>query len=273
MANNSKTSPKPFWPYVKSKLKTRRKIPTLKKADGTKARDAKDKAQALNVFFGSVYQQGCNIIPPVTKNYNGIPLCSIKITNEMVMDKLKSLNPGKSTGPDGWHPYVLLCLADELYVPLRILYNKSLIEGVIPSQWLEACITAIHKKGLKSEVGNYRPVSITSVICKIMESIIRDHIVTYMSSNKLFSTAQHGFFPSRNCMTNLLLSMEDWAAALEYGYSIDIIYTDFAKAFDSVPHKRLFTKLQSIGVQGQLLRWIEAFLTGRRHRVSLSGKL
>ena len=106
-----------------------------------------------------------------------------------------------------------------------------------------------------------------------MESIIRDHIVTYMSSNKLFSTAQHGFVPSRNCMTNLLLSMEDWAAALEYGYSIDIIYTAFAKAFDSVPHKRLFAKLQSIGVQGQLLRWIEAFLTGRRHRVSLSGEL
>ena len=106
-----------------------------------------------------------------------------------------------------------------------------------------------------------------------MESIIRDHIVTYMSSNKLLSTAQHGFVPSRNCMTNLLLSMEDWATALEYGYSIDIIYTDFAKAFDSIPHKRLFAKLQSIGVQGQLLRWIEAFLTGRRHRVSLSGEL
>ena len=82
LANNSKTSPKPFWSYVKSKLKTRTKIPTLKKADGTKVRDAKDKAQALNVFFGSVYQQECNIIPPFTKNYNGIPLCSIKITDE-----------------------------------------------------------------------------------------------------------------------------------------------------------------------------------------------
>ena len=95
-----------------------------------------------------------------------------------------------------------------------------------------------------------------------MESIIRDHIVTHMSSNKLFSTTQHGFVPRGKCMTNLLLSMEDWAAALQYVYSIDIIYTDFAKAFDSVLHKHLFTKLQSIGVQGQLLCWIEAFLTG-----------
>ena len=72
-----------------------------------------------------------------------------------------------------------------------------------------------------------------------MESIIRDHVVTYMSSNKLFSTAQHGFVPSRSCMTNLLLAMEEWATALESGYAIDIIYTDFAKTFDSVPHKRL----------------------------------
>ena len=68
-----------------------------------------------------------------------------------------------------------------------------------------------------------------------MESIIRDHVVTYMSSNKLISTAQHGFVPNRNCMTNLLLAMEDWADALKSGYDIDIICTDFAKAFDSVP--------------------------------------
>ena len=128
--------------------------------DGTKAIDAKDKADALNEFFGSVYQQESNIIPPVTKNYKGIPLSSIKVIDEMVMQKLKSLNPGESTGPDGWHPYLLLNLADELCVPLRIQFNKSLNEGVVPSQWLEACITAIHKKGLKCEVGNYRPVSI-----------------------------------------------------------------------------------------------------------------
>ena len=105
-----------------------------------------------------------------------------------------------------------------------------------------------------------------------MESISRDHVVTYMSSNKLVPTAQHGFVPSRNCM-NLLLAMEKWAGALESGYAIDVIYTDFAKAFDSVPHKRLLVKLESIGVQGQVLRWIQAFLTGRRHRVRLSGEL
>ena len=102
--------------------------------DGTKAIDARDKAEALNEFFGSVYQQESNIIPPVTKNYKGIPHSSIKVTDEMVMKKLKSLNPGKSTGPDDCHPYLLLNLANELCVPLRILFNKSLKERVVPSQ-------------------------------------------------------------------------------------------------------------------------------------------
>ena len=118
---------------------------------------------------------------------------------------------------------------------------------MVPSQWLEACITAIHKKGLKSEVGNHRPIGITSVKCKLIESIISDHVVTYMSSIKLFLTAQHGFVPSRYCVTNLFLAMEEWADALKSGYAIYIIYTDFAEAFDSVPHKRLLVKLVNWG--------------------------
>ena len=191
----------------------------------------------------------------------------------MMMNKLKSLNPGKSTGPDGMHPFFLLSLADVICTPLTIIFNKSLKEGVVPIQWLEACIAAIHKKGLKSEVGNYRPVSITSVLCKILESIIRDHMVMHMSSNNLFADEQHGFVPKRECMTNLLLAMEEWTEAIEFGYELDVIYTDFAKAFDSVPHKRLLVKLESIGIKSEVLQWIKSFLTGRRHRVGVNGEL
>ena len=92
-----------------------------------------------------------------------------------------------------------------------IIFNRSLQDGVVPTQWLEACITAIHKKGLKSEIGNYRPVIITS--------IIRDHIVMHMSSNNLFADEQHGFVPKRECMTTLLLAMEEWAKAIKFCYS------------------------------------------------------
>ena len=99
------------------------------------------------------------------------------------MNKLNALNPGKSLGLDGLHPYFLYSLADILCSPLKILFTKSLSEGVVSSQWLEACIMAIHKKGLNSAVGNYRP----NIVCKMMESLIRDHIVSYMSANNLFA--------------------------------------------------------------------------------------
>ena len=273
LANKIKGNPKPFWSYVKSKLKTRVRIPTLTKSDGSKAYSSKEKSEALNEFFGSVYQDESDDIPPISNNFSGYPLSTIDITYSMVMNKLNSLNPAKSTGPDGLHPYFLHSLADILCKPLTLLFNKSLSEGVVPLQWIEACITAIHKKGLKSAVGNYRPVSITSVLCKMMESIIRDHIVTYMTSNQIFADEQHGFVPNRDCMTNLLLAMENWTESIELGFPIDVIYTDFAKAFDSVPHKRLLVKLESIGINEEILLWIKAFLTGRKHRVSVEGEL
>ena len=192
---------------------------------------------------------------------------SVEITHEMLMDKLNALDPGNSTGLERLHPYVLSSLADILCTPLKILFNKSLREGVVPSQWLEACITAIHKKGLKSAMGNYRPVSITSVVCKIC-----DHIVAYMSSNNLFANEQHGFVPNRDCMTNLLSALEVWTEAIESGCNIDVIYTDFAKACDTVPHQRLLIKVESIGIVGEILRWIMSFLTGRKHKVCVDGE-
>ena len=106
-----------------------------------------------------------------------------------------------------------------------------------------------------------------------MESIIRDHLVEYLVSNNLFAESQHGFVPNRDCMSNLLLALEDWTQAIELGYIVDLIYTDFNKAFDSVSHKRLLVKLESVGIKGEVLQWIITFLTNRRHRISVEAKL
>ena len=165
-----------------------------------------------------------------------------------------------------WHPITLKNVADLITEPLSTLFEKSLNEGIVPAQWLEACITAIHKKGLKNLFENYIPVSITSIICKLLESIIRDKIVMHMENNQLFSPKQHGFVPLKNCMTNLLICMENWTKMIENGLPIDIIYTDFAKAFDSVPHHRLLYKMKSIGIIGRTENWIKAFLNGRTQR-------
>ena len=149
LASRSKSGPKMFWSYVKSKLKTRTRIPTLKNSNGTVASTPREKAEALNNFFGSIYKQESSNLPNTYSNDTCTPLSSIDITDEMVMKKLNSLDPGKSMGLDGCHPYFIYSLRDVLCAPLRTLYNKSLKEGVVATRWLEARITAILKKTLQ----------------------------------------------------------------------------------------------------------------------------
>ena len=137
--------------------------------------------------------------------------------------------------------------------------------------WCKAVITATYKNGQRIQPGNYRLVSLTSVISKIMESLIRDEIVEHMVKHKLLSYVQHGFVPGRDCMTQMLLCLEEWAGMMKIGMTFDVIYTDFAKAFDSVAHERLLKKLNSIGIKADLLKWIKSFLCGRTQCVNVEG--
>ena len=264
IAKDAKTAPKKFWSYVHSRTKTRSKIPILRGKDGTAAVTPLEKAETLNEFFSSVFtDENMENLPEDSDVYLGDYLNNFIITPEAVLTKLTNLNPGKTPGPDQWHPLFLKTIADLISLPLSILFQKSLNEGILPSEWLRACITAIHKKGEKGIADNYRPVSMTSIICKIMESLVRDKLVEHMVSNNLFSDSQHGFVPMRDCMTNLLTCIEKWSEYLEHGESVDVIYTDFAKAFDSVPHQRLLLKIRHLGICGNVLGWIRAFLSNR----------
>ena len=187
IAANIKTSPKSFWSYVKNKTKAKSKIPVLTKPDGTGVISSSDKAETLNNFFSKNFtDERLEDIPESTEEYFlGDYLDGFIITPKMVSEKIQGLNPGKSPGPDGWHPFPLKKLCDMIKEPLAILFQKSLREGVVPSQWLEASVTAIHKKGLKNYFEHNRAVSITSVICKLMEPIVRDKLVCHMMKNPL----------------------------------------------------------------------------------------
>ena len=139
--------------------------------------------------------------------------------------------------------------------------------------WRKAVITAIYKKGMKSLTENYRPISITSVVSKLMESIVRDTIMAHMMKNNLITDNQHGFVAGRNCITQLLVCLDDWTRVMESSEEFDVIYTDFSKAFDSVAHERLLVKLQNNGIKGDLLQWIRSFLSGRPQCVNVNGIL
>ena len=208
ISQNLREKPKVFWSYAKSRLKTKEQISSLTKPDGSTATTAEDKAVTLNNFFASVFTvEDTNNMPDPPEYHIDEEIYSILITSDIVKKKLEALNPNKSPGHDKWHPYFLRQIADAICVPLSILYSKSLKEGAHDS-WKKAIIAAIYKKGKKSDPGNYRPVSLTSVISKIMESIVRDATVEHLLKNGLFTDDQHGFVPGRNCITQLLVGIE-----------------------------------------------------------------
>jgi len=191
----------------------------------------------------------------------------------MVLGELDELKPGKSAGPDGLHPRVLIELKNEIKKPLALVFQKSLDEGRVPSSWKSAEVVPIYKKGPRQEPSNYRPVSLTSVCSKILERLIRVAMLRHMTENALFTNEQHGFRPRRSCVTQLLTVLETWTKSLDEGTAIDCIYLDYRKAFDSVPHERLLHKLNNLGIRDKLLLWIRSFLTGRRQRVRVEDAL
>ena len=272
LAADIKTNPKSFWKYVRSKTKVKAGISDLEKGDGSYAHTDSEKAEVLNEFFSSVFtREDLKDIPePRSRNKEDI-LEDILITDEDVLKKLQKLNPTKSPGPDGLHPRVLKEAANEISQPLATIFNISMKEGRVPEDWKIAHVTAIFKKGKKTTPGNYRPVSLTSIICKLMESIIRDKLMEFIDERDLLSDDQHGFRSGRSCVTQLLEIVEIWSSMLDEGGGIDVVYLDFRKAFDSVPHERLLKKVKSYGIQGNLLCWIRSFLTGRKQRVIVNG--
>ena len=147
----------------------------------------------------------------------------------------------------------------------------SLQEGIVPLEWEEANIIPLFKKGSRNKSVYHRPVSLTSVICKLLETIIRDHMMDFLIKHKLINPSQHGFLKARSCLTNLLCFFEEITKWVDEGSPIDIIYLDFQKAFDKVPHQRLILKLKAYGMGNSIINWIE--LTDRKQSVVVDGEV
>ena len=157
-------------------------------------------------------QPACEIHPVDT------PCPDLKLTHEQVHDELRSLNESKSPGPDHLHPKVLRETADTITAPLLTIYQHSLDTGEVPETRRRARVTAIYKKGSRNDPGNYRPVSLTSICCKVLEKLIRHTLVKHMSQNNQFTKEQHGFLGGRFCITQLLSGLEEWTDALDKGW-------------------------------------------------------
>lgn len=269
-----KTNPKQFWKYVRSKTKSKGKINDLEDVDGNIVTDDLQKAEILNNHFASVFtQEDTSYFPEINHSVdNLIILENINISLNVITKNLKSLNISKAPGPDGINSRILRETAVQIAPALKILFDKSMFEGKLPYQWKEAHVIALFKKGSRRSPNNYRPVSLTAICCKLLEKLIRNNVVDNLEKQGLIHLDQHGFRQGRSCCTQLLEVMEIWTRWFDLGLPWDTIYTDFSKAFDSVPHKRLLLKVKSYGIRGNLLNWIEDFLSDRKQRVVLGSQ-
>ena len=277
VAKSCKANPKKFWMYVNSKTKTHSSISDLhiKRDNGSFEIITSDlqKANAFADYFETIYnknsdvsQEFYNIAPIITNQFE-----ELNITEAVVYNKLKDVKVNKSPGPDSIHPRILFETRDIICPILTKLFNLSFRNSQLPDEWITSVVSVLFKKGSKKQVENYRPISLTCIVCKILESIIKDHIMTYFIRNNLFSVNQFGFLKGRSCVLQLLNILSDWNNIIDDGGQIDVIYTDFEKAFDKVSHYYLLKKLKCYGVGNLIINWIQAFLTKRKQSVRLNG--
>ena len=266
-----KQEPKRIHTYIRNQLKVKPQVKGLETTEGKITGDNQEAADILNKFFQSVFTtEGTGPLPEFHDRVDdGLSLTDIQVTETEVHNQLLNLQEGKAGGPDGIPTIVLKRCADQLTKPVTTLFNRSLQAGMLPLMWKRARITPIFKKGSMKKPQNYRPVSLTCQLCKVLERLILKEVCSHLERNNLLSTHQHGFTKGRSCQTNLLESLEEWTRWLDECHSVDVIYLDYQKAFDKVPHKRLIKKLEAYGIKGNVLKWIQSFLTDRSQLVTV----
>ena len=267
---SDKHNPKRLFAYINSKKNLKQSISSLKRPDGTSCTDSKEMVEILNSQFSGVFvDENCTDIPVLNNRLpeSATPLEGIEFNIQDVMTKLKKLDKNKAPGNDGVHPHVISNLSESMAWPLYLIFKKSLDSGDLPDKWKESNVSPLFKKGCRMEPANYRPVSLTSIPCKILESLVRDRLMSHLEINKLLAKEQHGFVKQKACNTNLMETIDFISQKIANKSSIDIAFLDYAKAFDTVPHLRLRNKLKAYGVVGKASAWINSFLSNRRQRV------
>ena len=143
---------------------------------------------------------------------------------------------------------------------LTHIFQQSLDSGIVPIQWKHAYVSPVFKKGSTSDPKNYRPISLTSVVCKSMENIIVSQIMKHLKEHNILSDSQFGFRSQHSCESQLFVTINDIAKAMDEKLQVDAAVLDFSKAFDKVAHNRLLYKLDYYGIRGNLLTWLDSFL-------------
>ena len=263
MFEGRKSSQRSFFNYIDRCTKPKEQIHTLQ-VHGEDITDNKGKANALSNQYQSVFTVDNGVYPHCTAMMPPNSFCSVSITDDNVLYALNEMNPNSAPGDDGMYVTYLRNLRCFMVEPLKLIFQQSLDTGELPHDWKRGLIIPIYKKnGKPGDPGSYRPICLTSVVCKLLEKIVHMKMVDYLGQNNLLSINQHGFMKGRSTASNLVETLDEWTSMIDDRIPVDCIYIDLAKAFDSVSHAKLLYKLESFGFGGQSLAWLRSFLCGR----------
>ena len=280
---NMKSNPKAFYSFAKSRQKTRSGVgPFIDPASGSPNPDPEFAASELSKQYSSVF------VPPRAEwkvtdpksffnfsntSENESALEDIPFTEEDIMKACAELKSDSAAGADGIPSSLLKLCRRELARPLYLLWRSSLDHGCVPSDLLLVIICPVHKGGSRGVPKNYRPVALTSHLVKVFERVIRKSLVTHLERNGYFPDGQHGFRALRSTLTQLLSFWDSILDKLENDAGVDVIYTDFSKAFDKVETGVLLHKMNECEIKGKVGCWIASFLdpTYRQQAVVVDG--
>ena len=266
-SSNPNALTKKFWSYVKNTSNST-SIPDSIHRDHVYAKSHEKQAEIFNTFFYDQFSTSSSY--KIDVDFENDLCVNFKFVENSVRLILQGIDTNKSTGPDGISGCILKNCAYNLAKPLTILFDLSFSMGQLPNDWKIANVVPIHKKSDKSDVNNYRPISLTSLVVKVMEICIRDEL--YDKCKHLISEKQHGFLPGRSCTTQMISFVDDITYSMNLRKDVDAVYFDFAKAFDSVNHDIILKKLKHVyNINGLLLNFIKACLQNRTQRVVVGG--
>ena len=275
----SKFSTQILFAYIKNTRQDNSGVAPLKCPKQNKVfSDTQTKTEILNSQFKSVFTKNSPLslgqLCKESLNNIDVPVMpEIKLSLNGIIKQLANLNPSKAAGPDTIKPIVLKNLKIQIAPIVMVIFEKSLETGTVPLDWTKANVCPIFKKGDNSNPANYRPISLTCILCKVLEHIVASNICKHFSENNILYDLQHGFRDERSCETQLLQLIEDISRNLDQGLQSDLILLDFSKAFDKVNHVKLLHKLHQHGIQNKTLAWIKSFLIDRSQSVVLDGHI
>jgi len=252
-----KTDPSMFWNYVNSLKNTNNQPKTMRLAD-KKTSSEPEQANLFADFFGSNYSAASTITEPSQLPEN---TANFMFDLVFVMVEMTKVNTKKGVGPDGIHPMVLKHCSPSLAEPLTELFNDSLRLGVFPKDWKRSSVTPIFKKGARSDIANYRCIAKLPTIAKFFEHLVNVKLWDIVRDN--ITPQQHGFMKGRSSASNLSEFIYFVRNGLNYKAQVDVLYTDFSKAFDRVDHNALIQKLRAFNLPQNLLSWLESYLANR----------